>query len=84
MDGKYQRYGEDFGCSFKGFRVLIVTTSQERIANMRKAARDTYIDPPQIKRFIWLTTDDMLNEENIFEPVWQSVDISDGSQYHIG
>jgi len=84
IDGKYQRYSEDFECNFKGFRALIVTTSQERIANMRHAAMDAYVDQPQVKRFIWITTDDRLSAESIFEPIWQSADIVDDNLYRIG
>jgi hypothetical protein len=85
VDGKYQRYAEDFKCEpFKAFRTLIVTTSQTRANNMRQAARDVYVDPPQVKRFIWLTSDDMLDQDAIFQPVWQSADITDSSYYKIG
>jgi hypothetical protein len=82
---KYQRYGEDFNCEpFKAFRVLLVTTSQTRIDNMRKAASNVHMDPPMVKRFIWLTTDDELNRETIFKPIWQSADIGDENLYRIG
>ena len=85
VDGKYQRYAEDFKCEpFKAFRTLIVTTSQTRANNMRQAARDIYVDPPQVKRFIWLTSDDRLEQDTIFQPVWQSVDVTDSSYYKIG
>ncbi len=40
VDGKYQRYAEDFKCGpFKAFRALIVTTSQTRVDNMRQAGQ---------------------------------------------
>ena len=85
VDGKYQRYAEDFKCEpFKAFRTLIVTTSQTRANNMRQAARDVYVDPPQVKRFVWLTTDDELSQETIFKPIWHSADVSDENLYRIG
>ena len=36
--GKYKGYAEDFHCDeFKGFRVLVITTSPKRMENMRRA-----------------------------------------------
>jgi len=85
VSGKYRRYGEDFKCGpFRNFRTLFVTTSQTRIDNMRRAAGSVHIDPPQIKRFIWLTTDDRLAGDSMFEPIWQSADVTDGNYYMIG
>lgn len=85
VDGKYQRYAEDFKCEpFKAFRTLFVTTSRSRIDNMRQAARDVYVDPPQAKRFVWLTADDELNRETLFQPIWQSADVTDSNHYKIG
>lgn len=85
VDGKYQRYQEDFKCEpFKAFRTLIVTTSQERIDNMRQAAKGVYVDPPQVKRFVWLTTDSELNQESVFQTIWRSADIEDRNLYKIG
>ena len=85
VGGKYQRYGEDFNCEpFKAFRTLIVTTSQTRVDNMRQAAASVYVDPPQVKRFIWLTSDDRLDQDTIFQPVWQSADVTDSNNYRIG
>jgi len=85
VDGKYQRYQEDFRCEqFKAFRTLIVTTSQERVDNMRQAAEDVYVDPPQAKRFIWITTDERISSETIFTPIWRSADVKDENSYRIG
>lgn len=82
---KYQRYAEDFNCEpFKAFRVLFVTTSQIRVDNMRQAAASVYVDPPMVKKFIWLTTDDKLNRETIFKPIWLSTDVGDRDLYKIG
>jgi hypothetical protein len=85
VDGKYQKYSEEFRCSpFKSFRTLFVTTSQERLDNMRRGANGVYIDPPQVKRFIWLTTDEHIARDSMFQPIWQSADINDKSLYKIG
>ncbi len=85
VGNKYQRYGEDFNCEpFKAFRALFVTTSQTRVDNMRQAAARVHVDPPMVKKFIWLTTDDELSQETIFQPIWHSADITDSSYYKIG
>lgn len=85
VSGKYKRYHEDFVCEpFRNFRTLIVTTSQARVDNMRQAAHNVSIDPPQVKRFIWLATDDRLARDSIFQPIWYSADIADNNYYKIG
>ena len=85
VDGKYQKYSDDFRCKpFESFRALFVTTSQERLDNMRKAAKDAYVDPPIVKKFIWITTDDSIAGDSMFEPIWLSADINDKSLYKIG
>jgi hypothetical protein len=82
---KYKRYSEDFRCEpFRNFRTLFVTTSQARVDNMRQAARDINIDPPQVKRFIWLTAYDRLARDSMFQSTWQSADIADTNLYRIG
>ena len=85
VDGKYQKYSEDFRCGpFKSFRTLFITTSQERLDNMRRAAKEAYVDPPMVKKFIWITIDDLLAGDSVFQPIWQSADIADCSYYKIG
>jgi len=85
VSGKYQRYQEDFKCEpFRNFRTLFVTTSQVRIDNMRQAAHNVSIDPPQVKRFIWLTPDDHLARDSMFQSIWYSADSADTNLYRIG
>ena len=86
VDGeKYQRYAVDFECGpFKAFRTLFVTTSKTRVDNMRQAATAIPVHPPQVKRFVWLTTDEELSQENIFQPIWHSADVTDENLYRIG
>lgn len=85
VGGKYQRYSEDFRCeAFRNFRTLFVTTSQARVDNMRQAAKDVNIEPSQVKRFIWLTADDRLARDSMFQSIWQSADIADNNYYKIG
>ena len=83
LDGKFQRYAKDFGVeSFKGFRSLYVTTSETRVQNIRQATEALNI-PQKAKRFHWITTSDKLSRENIFGPIWASIDPHDSQQYQI-
>jgi len=85
VDGKYQRYGEDFGCEpFKAFRAIIVTTSDVRMQNMREAVSRLSFPSNHPKRFIWLTTEDKVEHETVFNPIWKSADIEDKTIYSIG
>jgi hypothetical protein len=84
LNGKYQRYAKDFGVeSFKGFRSLYVTTSDKRLQNIRQAT-DTLKISPKAKRFHWITTFEKIEEKNIFEPIWVSIDPHDTNSYQIG
>ncbi|MGP8321754.1 MAG: replication-relaxation family protein [Methanosarcinaceae archaeon] len=84
LNGKYQRYTKDFGVeSFKGFRSLYVTTSDKRLQNIRQAT-DSLKIPQKVKRFHWITTFEKINEENIFNPIWVSIDPNDSNSYQIG
>jgi hypothetical protein len=83
VDGKYQRYATDFGeRQFKAFRTLIVTNSTKRLENMRKAVSRLSFTPAHAKRFLWGATN--VNKELMFAPIWQSLDVSDATQYKIG
>ena len=84
LDGKYQRYAEEFGVpEFKGFRSLYVTTSQARLTNIRQAAAKLNV-PPKAKRFQWLTIADNIEEHKLFTPIWFSCDLEDPENYQIG
>jgi len=82
--GQYQRYQADFDCqAFKGFRALIVTTGETRVANIRQAITSLPI-PVKAKQFIWLTHTDRLQSAGIFQPIWLSGDEHDSAVYRIG
>lgn len=83
VSGKYQRFSEDFGCTeFKGFRTLIVTTTDKRIDNMRASVSQlTFAE--KAKKFIWLT-DQQQAIRSIFDPIWRSADVADTNRYRIG
>ncbi len=84
IDGKYQRYAKDFQTDeFKGFRALFVTTSDTRIANIRRATTELNV-PAKAKRFLWLSSFDMIEKNGLFGPVWISSDENDQRIYRIG
>lgn len=73
VSGGYRRYETDFGSTtpFKGFRALIVTTSQVRVENIRRAAGVLPFDA-KAKRFVWLT-----DEAQVYGQASDAVDGSD-------
>lgn len=82
--GEYQRYKSDFACdAFKGFRALVVTTSEARVANIRRAMVELPL-PAKAKQFIWLTHTDRLQSAGLFQPIWLSGDAQDAMEYRIG
>lgn len=84
IGGEYRRYQEDFRCGpFRGFRALIVTTSEARIGHIRRAAGHLQADP-KARRFIWLTESHRIGTGSIFQPLWLSADAADDYIYQIG
>jgi hypothetical protein len=82
-DGRYKRYGKDFGDrEFNTFRTLIITTSQERLQNMRQAVTRLPFTPDYVKRFLWGAV--AVTKESLFSPVWYSLDATDTMLYKIG
>jgi hypothetical protein len=79
----YQRYRNEFGCvDFKGFRALIVTTSEARLQNIREAVTSVPI-LDKTKKFIWLALYPEI-ADTISNKVWRSADLADTTRYQIG
>ena len=84
VSGGYQRYQEDFHCqAFKGFRALFVTTTAARVEHMRQAISQLAF-APKAKQFIWLTDEQRVEPQTIFQPIWRSADAGDTNLYRIG
>jgi hypothetical protein len=81
VGGGYRRYEEEFEVPepFKGFRALIVTTSERRLQNIRQAGGK--IEPVEAQRFLWITTTDRIDD--LFGPIWVSLDIQDEQHYSL-
>lgn len=84
LSGGYQRYQQDFRCApFKGFRALLVTTSEQRITHIRQAISRLAVDT-RAKQFIWLTEQHRIQPYSLLQPIWVSADVDDRNIYHIG
>jgi hypothetical protein len=80
----YQRYAAMFGTpAFRAFRLLITTTSEARLANMRSLGGELVFEPAHAKRFIWLATQASITEQTIFGPVWRALEPTDERVYAI-
>jgi hypothetical protein len=82
---RYQRYQKDFKAEepFRAFRVLVATSSTKRLENIRRLGGDINFSPGHAKRFIWLVEIDKINPEDMFSPIWVSLDPNDPRQYAI-
>jgi hypothetical protein len=83
VDKAWVRYNIDFSREFSTFRTLVVTTSQERLAHMREAVSRFGFPNEIAKRFLWGTIQSWLRSETVFDPIWQSMDITDQTPYRI-
>ena len=83
VSGQFKKYEKDFGnAEFQVFRALIVTDSSRRLQNMREAVTKYPFQNNRIKRFFWGATD--VTTDNIFSPIWQSLEATDDTIYRIG
>jgi hypothetical protein len=83
--GSVQRYEREFGAPgrFNAFRVLLVTTTEERLQNIRRRCGQIAWDPPLAKRFIWLTTREVLLTDYLLDHAWHSLDPEDDREYRM-
>lgn len=80
----YQRYATMLRLPpFKAFRVLLTTTSETRLQNMRALAGELRFQPAHAKRFIWLATQASVTEKTILGPVWRALEPTDERAYAI-
>jgi hypothetical protein len=84
VDEGYQRYATLLSVPrFKAFRVLVTTTSEARLQNMRSLGGEIPFEPAHAKRFIWLATQESVTEQTILGPVWRALEPTDGIVYSI-
>lgn len=81
--GQYRRYQEDFHCQpLKVFRVLFVTSSEERIHNIRRAATEFFSEKEALK-LILFTEQKNVTPATLFTRIWQSANADDSHLYQI-
>jgi len=85
VTGGYQRYSEDFRIlePFKAFRVLVLTSSERRLQNIRTLCGRLHFEPASAKRFIWLQTLEVAQANDFLRVRWHSLDPSDETLYTI-
>ena len=85
LSDRFQRYQSDFGaCApFRGFRALIVTTTAQRVENIRERCGVLPFTPSAAKRFIWLAAADLLTDGDPLTYQWRSLDPTDGTLYRL-
>ena len=82
--GKFRSYQQEFNCSqLSSFRLLIVTTTHARMANMCRSASQHY---PTFKglTFFWISTFEQVSMDSLFKPTWRSLAVTDKTEYAIG
>lgn len=84
---KWRSYQIEFKADyFKNFRLLIVTSSEQRLENMREtisSRKDMELASP-VLRFFLVTTFAKIETETFWQPIWQSLDMADTASYAIG
>ena len=83
--GGFRGLGARLGgqAGFKGFRVLVVTTSRARVEAIRDRLGTLPVDPEVAKKFIWLTTSEAVHSGRLLEHEWVSLDHRDEQRYVI-
>ena len=85
LTGGFQGLGARLGGEngFKGFRVLVLTTSKARVEAIRARWGTLPVEPEVAKKFIWLSTNDALGGDSLLEHQWVSLDHRDDQRYVI-
>ena len=74
----YGRYNDRFDHEFKGFRVLVIMSNQQREQRLRKE-----LTFKGIKKFVWFTQKSGSTAETILKEIWTVSDINDKKNYSI-
>lgn len=84
-DRKFKTYEEEFDCGeLRHFKLLIVTTNQRRLENMRQAASRDFDAYRKALKWFWVTTLDQVNENALWKNIWLSLDVSDLVNHGLG
>ena len=85
VTGGFQGLGSRLGGSagFRGFRVLVVTTTAARVEAIRARWGTMPVEPEQAKQFIWLSDSSVLLSGDLLEHGWAALDPRVGQHYAI-
>jgi hypothetical protein len=85
VTGAFEGLGAKLGGreGFRGFRVLVVTTSSARVEAIRERWGTMPMEQDVAKRFIWLSVRDATHSRSLLEREWVSLDPRDESRYVI-
>ena len=74
----YKKYNDRFYHEFRGFRVLVIMSNQQRTQRLRKE-----LTLKGIKKFVWFTQKSGIKAETILKEIWTVSDINDMKNYSI-
>lgn len=85
VGGGYQQLQEEFAVheEFRGFRALLVATSEARLRSIRERCGASPFEPAAAKRFVWLATGKVLESSRLLDHAWVSLDPGDATHYRI-
>ncbi len=69
--------------ALQGIPALFVIPSAERLRNIRQLCGRAAFEPPRAKRFLWLTTDHVLQGRGVLTCPWVSIDPENRSAYSL-
>ncbi|NQV16327.1 replication-relaxation family protein [bacterium] len=74
----FERYNRTFDYSFKGFRVMIVMNNKRRIQILRKE-----LTLRGIEKFVWFGEREAINQNTVFDEIWNIADIKEEKKHSI-
>ena len=74
----YEKYDERFEWTFKGFRVLVIMSNQQRTQRLRKE-----LTLRGMRKFVWFTQKSGIRAETILKEIWTMSDVNDEKRYSI-
>lgn len=83
--GGYARYQEVFGVTkpFKAVRILVVTSAERRLENIRAAGAALHFEPATALAHVWLTESSRVTEATLSSSIWVSLDPNDAKTYRV-
>ena len=74
----YKKYNDRFDHEFRGFRVLVIMSNQQRTERLRKE-----LTLRGIRKFVWFTQKSGITAETILKEIWTVSDVNEEKKYSI-